>query len=125
MDGSSRTAKPSASRRRRRPLSGPTEPSGVDLSGVSVASDVVVLCSAVSGFVTLARARRLGFVVLIATALAAVAVISAQLGDTNSIARGVATVCAPLAMAASLHILLSLPDGSLSTRPMRTAAGLW
>jgi signal transduction histidine kinase len=89
---------------------------------------VVILCWVAAGLATLSRAPRISWLVMAGSLAASVAAASARIADADGahgLAQVVATLAAPLAMAVSVHVLLSLPDGVLGARPRQVTAGLW
>jgi signal transduction histidine kinase len=89
---------------------------------------VVILCWVAAGFATLSRSPRISWLVMAGSLAASVAAAAARIADADGghgTAQVIATLAAPLAMAVSVHVLLSLPDGVLGARPRQVTAGLW
>jgi signal transduction histidine kinase len=92
--------------------------------------DVVIALWAVTGLVTSAPAAPLGWVLSCGAALAALAASAARLAQAHDhgahgTAQAVAIAAALIAMAISVHVLLSLPSGVLAQRSRQVAAGTW
>ncbi len=97
---------------------------------LGVAIGVAIACTVAAGFVALARAPRLGWLVSLGALVAAVSAAGSRLAlahadRVHSAPHVVATIAALLAMAMSIHGLLSLPDGVLGRRSRQVGAGLW
>lgn len=97
---------------------------------LGVVIGVAIICTAAAGLATLARTHRLGWLVTLGALVAAVSAAGSRLalGHADRVHSGphvVATVAALLAMAMSVHGLLSLPDGVLGRRSRQVGAGLW
>jgi signal transduction histidine kinase len=89
---------------------------------------VVILCWVAAGFSTLTRTPRISWLVMAGALCASVAAASARIADADAghgTAHVIATLAAPLAMAVSVHVLLSLPDGLLGARSRQVTAALW
>jgi signal transduction histidine kinase len=96
-----------------------------DLSGVAFALVVLWACAGVVG-VTRRPAQLPGRIALLGAFAASVTLTAQRLASSpgrggRSTDHAVATIAAPLVVAASLHLLLSLPDGRLTTRARRAA----
>ncbi|HEV3268043.1 MAG TPA: histidine kinase [Acidimicrobiales bacterium] len=94
-----------------------------------IVSAVVILCWVVAGLATLARAPLLGWLVSIGALLASGAMTASRFADTNGLGshgttRNLATILSLVTIAESMHILLSLPDGALTTRSRQIAAAV-
>ncbi|HUY16229.1 MAG TPA: histidine kinase [Acidimicrobiales bacterium] len=95
-----------------------------------IVSGAVILCWAVAGLATLPRARHLGWLVSLGALLASGAMTANRFADANGLgshgtARNMATIVALVAVAVSMHVLLSLPDGDLTSRSRQITAALW
>jgi len=91
---------------------------------------VVVICWALAAFATIRRAPLLGTIVAGVAVGGAAAMAAARLGDSHGrgihgTARDVAVVAALLTMAATVHLLLALPDGALVARARQVGAAAW
>jgi signal transduction histidine kinase len=89
---------------------------------------VVILCWVAAGFATMNSAPRISALVMAGSLCAGLAAAASRIADAHGghgAAQVVATLAAPLAMAVSVHVLLSLPDGLLGARARQTTAGLW
>jgi signal transduction histidine kinase len=89
---------------------------------------VVILCWVAAGFYTRESAPRVSWLVMAGSFIAALATASARIADAHSghtTAQVVAAIAAPIAMAVSVHVLLSLPDGLLGARSRQVTAALW
>jgi signal transduction histidine kinase len=97
---------------------------------LGVVIGVAILCTAAAGLVTAARAPRLGWIVILGALVASVAAAGTRLAlakvhPVHSPAHVVAVFAALLAMALSVHGLLSLPNGVLGRRSRQVGAALW
>jgi len=95
-----------------------------------ISCDVVIVCWAAAAVATLRAAPRLASLISIGAFAAALAAASARLADAHRSgvhhpAQIVATLAAPLAMAVSVQVLLSLPEGVLGARYRRMTAAWW
>ena len=100
---------------------------GSRLLGVVIG--VGIVCTAVAGLATITRARRLGWLVIVGSLLAAGCAAGSRLAlsranPVHSAPHIAATFAALAAMAVSVHGLLSLPDGVLAKRSRQIGAGL-
>jgi signal transduction histidine kinase len=97
---------------------------------LGVVIGVAILCTAAAGFATLARVPRLGWIVTVGALVASVSAAGSRLAlshadRAHSAPHDVATVAALVAMAISVHGLLSLPYGVLGRRSRQVGAALW
>jgi signal transduction histidine kinase len=92
--------------------------------------DAVIALWAVTGLVTSAVAPPLGWILSCGATSAALAASAARLAQAHDhgahgTAQVVAIVAALIAMAISVHVLLSLPTGILAQRSRQVTAGTW
>ena len=97
---------------------------------LGVVIGIAILCTAAAGFATLARAPRLGWLVTVGALVASVSAAASRLALTHhnqvhSAQHEIATVAALVALAISVHGLLSLPYGVLGRRSRQVGAALW
>ncbi len=97
---------------------------------LGVVIGVAILCTSAAGLVTTAQAPRLGWIVILGALVAGVAAAGTRLAlakvhPVHSPAHVVAVFAALLAMALSVHGLLSLPNGVLGRRSRQVGAALW
>jgi signal transduction histidine kinase len=90
----------------------------------------VIVCWILAGRVTFTSAPRLGWVTSAGALAAALAAGAARLAEAKSNglhghAQVVAALVAPIAMAVSVHVLLSLPVGTLHAKARQVTSGLW
>ncbi len=91
---------------------------------------VVTACWGLVALAFVRRVPRLGALAGVVTLGAGAAMAAARLGDRSGhgisgSARDVAVTAAVLTMAASTHLALALPDGTLGPRTRRMGAGAW
>ena len=92
--------------------------------------DAVIVCWVVAGRTTFTIAPRLGLTTSAGALVAAVAASAGRIAQArdnglHGHAQVVASLFAPVAMAISVHVLLSLPDGALRARSRQLTAALW
>jgi signal transduction histidine kinase len=95
-----------------------------------VICDVVIATWALSGLVMSALAPALGWLISCGATIAALAASAGRLAQAHDhgahgTAQVVAITAALIAMAISVHVLLSLPRGVLATRSRQAVAGTW
>ncbi len=95
-----------------------------------ITCDVVIALWALSGLVTSTLAPPLGWLLSCGAALAALAASAARLAQAHDhgahgTAQTVAIIAALIAMAVSVHVVLSMPQGVLKQRSRQVAAGTW
>jgi len=104
--------------------------SNVVHSSLWTASALVIACWALAAVAVLSRTPRVGWLVALGALCAAAATAASRMGDSDGHgihgpSRVIVAIAAPLAMAVSVHVLLSLPDGLLGMRPRRATALVW
>ena len=97
---------------------------------LGVVIGIAILCTAAAGLVTIAHAPRLGWLVTAGAFVTGVAAAGTRLGlgkahPVHSPEHVVALFAALLAMALSVHGLLSLPYGVLGRRSRQVGAAVW
>ena len=90
----------------------------------------VIVCWVGAGRTTFVGEPRLGWIISAGALVAAVATSAGRIDHAldsalHTHAHVVAALCAPVAMAVSLHVLISLPDGVLRTRARQMTCALW
>jgi signal transduction histidine kinase len=90
----------------------------------------VILCWMAAGVATASRTPSLGIVISAGALVASGAAASSRIAyqnphDVHGLTHLIALVTASLAMAVSVHVLLSLPNGVLGARTRQVTAALW